>query len=98
MQAVSPVGSGTQIVPGGQSPSHVGNGDCSHGTFGGSQRHAPRLPTKTQVWLGSGHGPSQVGATESSQGISSQRHVAMPLMSMNGLQIVPGGQSPSQTG
>jgi hypothetical protein len=49
-----------------------------------------------QSWVGNGHGPSQIGATVSSHGIGSHLHPSVPVVS--GLQIVPGGQGPSQFG
>jgi hypothetical protein len=57
----TPLESGTQTVPSGQSPSQVGYGDCSQGTMIGSQRHLSIDPSNTQICVASGQGPSQTG-------------------------------------
>jgi hypothetical protein len=52
---------------------------------------------KVQVWLKSGQDPSQVARDDRSQGIGTQRQVLrVPVVS--GMQMVPGGQPPSQAG
>jgi len=89
--------SGTQTVSGGQSPSQFGNGDWSHWITGGWQRQASTLLMNSHTWVGSEQGPSQVGARDSSQGTGTQRHSWFPAL-VSGMQIVPGGQSPSHVG
>jgi hypothetical protein len=96
MHPVAPaVPSATQFVPGGQSPSQVGKGDCSQGTFGGWHRHRSRLGMAVQIWVASGHGPSQTGNAVRSHGMRSHRQTPV---TGSGTQTVPGGQSPSQFG